>query len=142
VNAGVCEAYPEFRVVHDRLFVVLFFVVGEVVHRDTVVLDILHDLRIGQESAEIHKHSMRLNYPLLEVPQFGHGQRIRLANHRDNIDARGKPSHEFDVDFSKAMERDVSPRWNAKRLVCLRMSCWRDKVEARVDPEVLETRVT
>ena len=45
-----------------------------------------------------------LTYPLLEIPQLGHRQRIRLANDGNHVHARREPAHEFNVDFAEAAE--------------------------------------
>jgi hypothetical protein len=40
------KAYPELAVILDGLLIVFLDIVWEVVHRDVVVLDVLHNLRI------------------------------------------------------------------------------------------------
>ena len=70
--------YTELAVVLNRLLVILLDVVGEVVHRDVVVLDVLHNA-------------------LLEATELTGGKRVGLADDRDDINAGGKAAHKLDV---------------------------------------------
>lgn len=71
----------ELSVLLDGVFVVFLDIVGEVVDRDTVVLDILHNqfFRLGQ---------------------FGGGQGISAANDGNDVASGSKALHELNVEFS------------------------------------------
>ena len=42
------------------------------------------------------------SYPLLETAKLSWGQRVSLANDRDDIDARRQAAHQFDIHFPQA----------------------------------------
>jgi hypothetical protein len=56
----------------------------EVVDRDAIVLDILHDA-------------------LLELPELGRCQRVGLSDDGDDVDSGGEAPHELDIEFSEGM---------------------------------------
>jgi hypothetical protein len=94
------SAHPEFTVVDDSLLIILLYVIGEVVNWDIIVFNVFHDLRVCENIA--------LNYcshthALLESLEFAGGQRVGLANDRNDIDTGRQTAHQFDVDFSEAV---------------------------------------
>ena len=74
----------ELAVIGDGVFVVLLDVVREVVNRNIVVLDILHDA-------------------LLEALQLLGCQRVGLANDGDDVDTWREATHEFNIDLAQGM---------------------------------------
>lgn len=71
-------------VVGNGIFVVLLDVIGEVVDRDAVVLNVLHD-------------------SLLELLSFGESHRVGLANDGNDVDTWRKTSHELDIDLAQGV---------------------------------------
>lgn len=74
---------PQFSILLNSVLIILFNVVGEVVHGDPVMLDVLHDKLLG-------------------LGQLGGGEGVSATNNRDDIDPRSEPLHELDVQFAKA----------------------------------------
>lgn len=74
----------ELGILFDSVFVIFFNVVGEIVDRDAVVLNIFHDQFLG-------------------LGQFCGGQGIRLANDWDHIDTWRQSLHQFNVKFSETV---------------------------------------
>lgn len=66
----------------DRVLVVLFDIVREVVDRDTVMLDVLHD-------------------QLLRLGQLAGGKRVRATNDGDDVDARRQALHQLDIQLAE-----------------------------------------
>ena len=66
-----------------NVLIVLLDVVREVVHGDTVVLNILHD-------------------ELLRLGEFGRGEGVGAANDRDDVDAGSETLHQLDIEFAEA----------------------------------------
>jgi hypothetical protein len=79
----------ELGVLFDCVLVILLNVVREVVDRDAVVLDILHN-------------------KLLRLGQLGGCERIGLANDRDNIDTGREALHELDVELAETMNVSIA----------------------------------
>lgn len=75
----------ELSVLLNGILVVLLNIVREVVDRDSVVLDILHD-------------------ELLRLSEFGGGERIGAANDGNNVNTRSKALHQFDIEFTKTVQ--------------------------------------
>lgn len=73
----------QLGVLLDCVFVVLFNVVREVVDGDAVVLNVLHD-------------------ELLGLCEFAWCEGVGLANDGDDVDARRKALHEFNIEFTEA----------------------------------------
>lgn len=73
----------ELSVLLDGILIVLLDVVREVVHGDTVVLNILHD-------------------ELLRLGEFGRGEGVGAANDRDDVDAGSETLHQLDIEFAEA----------------------------------------
>ena len=46
----VTETYTQFAVVLDGLLVIFLHVIGEIIDRDIVVLDVLHDLSMHEHN--------------------------------------------------------------------------------------------
>ena len=74
---------PEFSVLLDGVLVVLLDVVGKVVDRDPVVLNILHNKLLG-------------------LSKLSRGEGIRSADDGDDVDAGSKALHELDIKLAKA----------------------------------------
>jgi hypothetical protein len=74
----------QLSVLFHCIFVVLLNVVREIVYRDAVVLNILHD-------------------ELLGLGEFCRGEGIGLSDNRDDIDAGGKTLHQFDIQLAQAV---------------------------------------
>ena len=72
----------KFGVLLDGVLIVLFDVVGEVVHRNTVVFDILHD-------------------QLLRFGQLTGGQGVRATDDGDDVDARRQTLHQLDIQLTE-----------------------------------------
>lgn len=74
----------------DSVLVVLFDIVREVVDRDTVVLDVLHD-------------------QLLRLGQLTGGQGVCATDDGDDVDARRQALHQLDIQLAET-KRTVSCR--------------------------------
>lgn len=72
----------ELGVLLNRILVILFNVVREVVNRDTVVFDILHDKLLG-------------------LCKLGRSKRVGTADDGNNIDARRQALHELDIQLAE-----------------------------------------
>ena len=92
-------AYAKLAVVLNRFFVVFLNVIGEVIHRDIVMLNILHDLDFCVNE-RLHTKILPTD-PLLESLELAWCQRVCLANDRDNIYTRREAAHEFNVHFTQ-----------------------------------------
>lgn len=66
----------------DRVLVVLFDIVREVVDRDAVVLDVLHD-------------------QLLRLSQLAGGQGVRATDDGNDVDARRQALHQLDIQLAE-----------------------------------------
>lgn len=73
----------KLAVVLNRLFIVLLHIIGEVVHGDVIVLDILHDLHPNLNIQRMV--SWVCAHPLLETTQLAWSQRISFANNGDDV---------------------------------------------------------
>ena len=113
---------PQLGVLLDRVLVVLLDVVGEVVDRDAVVLDVLHD-------------------ELLGLGQLGGREGVGAADDGDDVDAGGEPLHQLDVQLAEPVSSagSRSVRTTTRGLPVARR---RDEVEHGVDPIVPEAGVT
>lgn len=69
------------------ILIILLNIVGEVVHGNAVVLNVLH-------------------YELLRFSEFGRCQGVRTTNHGDDIDAGSKALHQLDVQFTETKGSD------------------------------------
>ncbi len=79
----------ELGILLDGVLVILLDVVGEVVDRDAVVLDVLHD-------------------ELLGLGELGRSEGISTADNWDDVHARRQALHELDVQLAEAAIRAVS----------------------------------
>lgn len=75
---------PQLGILLHGIFVVFLDVVGEVVNRDAVVLDILHD-------------------QLLRFGQFGGGEGVGLADDGDDVDTGRQALHQLDVELTETV---------------------------------------
>lgn len=108
----------------DGVLIVLFDVVGEVVHRDTVVLDVLHD-------------------QLLRFGQLTGGQGVRATDDGDDVDTRRQTLHQLDVQLTETNRLSVDAhKVDSQAGRDVPMAGRRDKVEQRVNSVVSEARVT
>ena len=73
---------PQLSVLLDGVLVVLLDIVGKVVDRDSVVLDVLHD-------------------QLLRLRKLGRGQGISPSDDRDDVDTGCEALHELDVQLAE-----------------------------------------
>lgn len=74
----------QLSVLFDCVFIILLNIVGEIVHRDAIVLNILHD-------------------ELLGLGEFGRGEGIGFSDNGDDIDTRRKTFHQFDIQLAQAV---------------------------------------
>lgn len=72
----------KLSVLLDRVLVVLFDIVREVVDRDTVVLDVLHD-------------------QLLRLGQLAGGKGVRATDDGNDVDARRQALHQLDIQLAE-----------------------------------------
>lgn len=83
-NNGERHQTTEFGVLLDSILIILLDIVGEVVNRNAVVLNILHD-------------------QLLRLGQFGGCEGVGLADDGDDVNTGGEALHQFDVELAKAV---------------------------------------
>lgn len=83
-NDGKRHQTTKFGILFHGILIVLLDVVGKVVDGDSVVLNIFHN-------------------QLLRLGQLGRGQRISLADDRNDIDAGREAFHKLDIEFSEAV---------------------------------------
>ena len=74
----------QFGILFHSILIILLDVVGEVVHGDTVVLNVLHNQLLG-------------------FGQFGRSQGIGLSNDGNNIDTGRESLHQFYVQFTQTV---------------------------------------
>ena len=94
---------PQLAVVLNRVLIVFFDIVREVVDRDVVVLDVLHDLATIINSRASEQRAGQTD-PLPETAKFRRGQRVGLANDGDHVDARGEAAHKFNVHLPQTVQ--------------------------------------
>lgn len=75
----------QLAVLLHRVFVIFFDVVGEIVHGDPVMLDVLHD-------------------ELLGLGQLRRGEGVGFSDDGDHVGHGGEAAHQFDVEFAEAGE--------------------------------------
>lgn len=83
-NNGKRHQTTKLSILLHGVLVVLLDIVGEVVHGNAVVLNILHDKLLG-------------------FGQFGRGERVGLADDGDDVDTGRKALHQFDVQLTQSM---------------------------------------
>jgi len=81
-NNGERHQATKLGVLLDRVLIVLLNVVGEVVHGDTVVLNVLHD-------------------QLLRLCQLGGCEGVGLSDDGDDVAAGRQTLHELNVEFTE-----------------------------------------
>jgi hypothetical protein len=52
-------------------------------------------------------NTLQSTYALLKATELRWGQRIRLANHRDHVHARGEAAHELNVNLAEPENKAV-----------------------------------
>jgi hypothetical protein len=92
--------YPQLAIVLDGFLVVLLHVIREVVDRNVIVLDILHDLRHHVNIDQKMEH--RETNPLLESSKLAGCQGICFSNNRNHVNTRRKTAHQLDVHLPQA----------------------------------------
>lgn len=103
------DSYPQLAVVDDGLFIVFLDIVREIVDRDIIVFNILHDLR-QDESIPRFRFCGRdeTAHTLLESLELTGSERVGFSNNGDDIDTRRETTHEFDINFAKTGYKSVS----------------------------------
>ena len=116
---------PELGVLLNRVLVVLLDIVGEVVNRNAVVLDVLH-------------------HQLLGLGQLRGRERVGAADDRDDVDAGREALHQLDVELAEAGGRVslISMPSLGPGLGYIPMAGRGDKVEHGVHTIVSEAGVT
>ena len=54
--------------------------------------------------------AVTVTYPLLETTEFARSQRVGLTDDRDDIDTRGEPAHELNVNLPQAVRFPIRQR--------------------------------
>ena len=88
----------KLAVVLDSLLVVLLDVVREVVYRDIIILDVLHNLEHPHEYAFPGAGSQS-TYTLLESTELARRKGVGLTNDRDNVHAGREATHQLDINL-------------------------------------------
>lgn len=83
-NYGEGHQTPELGILLDRILVVLFDIIREVVDGDAVVLDILHD-------------------QLLRLGELGGGQGVGATDDGNDVDAGSQALHQLDIQLAETV---------------------------------------
>jgi hypothetical protein len=83
-NNGERHQSPELGVLLHGVLIILLDIVREVVDRNAIVLNILHDQLLG-------------------LSEFGGSEGVGLADNRDHVDTRGQALHQFNVELAQTM---------------------------------------
>lgn len=103
-NNGKGHEASQLGILLNRILVVLFDIIREVVNGDPVVLNVLHNQLLG-------------------LGKLGGGQRVGAPDDGNDVDARSEALHELNVKFSQTAELGVSNNEHVlvERYVCLAM---------------------
>lgn len=114
---------PEFSVFLDSVLVVLFDIIREVVDRDAVVLDILHD-------------------QLLRLGELGGGQGVGATDDGNDVDAGSQALHQLDIQLAETVSCVSGTQGQTVRSGYIPVASGCDEVEHGMDTVVPEPRVT
>ena len=137
------STYTELAVVLNSLFIIFFDVVREVVDGNVVIINVFHDLLLSDIIYERVSSAIDIrSYPLLETAKLSWGQRVSLANDRDDIDARRKSPHQLNIHLTKAAFSNEQG-WHKEALFGYsRVTSGWDEIEKDMNTVVPEPRIT
>lgn len=133
-------AYTKLAVVCYRLFIIFFDVVREVVDWDTVMFDVLHDLKKNNISSvaatKLERHTLFLK------PRSSLGVRESAFPMTGITLTRGDRRLMSSMSISRRLRGNVTKTGGIPSFANVRVTSWRDEVQQGVYTVVSEARVT